>query len=193
MIEVEIKLPLKERILTESELLKQGFSRGDLVKETDIYFNGKEHDFKKCGEAFRIRQIENQSAGTASSVITFKGKKTDRVFMTRKELETGIEDPDICKEIFSAIGFEPMRPVVKQRQYYHQNCMTACLDQVEGLGDFLELEILVDREEQKDAAQERIASVLETLGYSMADTVRRSYLSMLQEKQEKSELSERLL
>lgn len=183
MIEVEIKLPLKGKISIESELLEQGFVRGDLVKEIDTYFNGKEHDFKKSGEAFRIRRIENQSTGTASSVITFKGQKSDLVSMTRKELETWIGDPDICEEIFSAIGLKPMRPVVKQRRYYHRNRMTACLDQVEGLGDFLELEILVAGEDEREGALSEIEAALGKIGYGMSDTTRISYLTMLERRE----------
>lgn len=182
MLEVEIKLPLKGKISIEAELLGQGFVRGELVKETDIYFNGKERDFKKRGEALRIRRIEHPSTGASTSVITFKGQKSDLVSMTREELEVGVEEPNICEEIFLAIGLQPMRPVVKQRQYYHRNRMTACLDQVEGLGDFLEIEILVAGEDEREEALGEIEDALGKIGYSMPDTVRTSYLSMLQKK-----------
>lgn len=180
MIEVEIKLSIKDRSLTEAKLLEQGFRRGDLVKESDTYFNNPKRDIKKRGEAFRIRRTENKTAAEFSSVITFKGPKADNISMTRKELETGVEDPDICEEIFLSIGLEPMRPVVKLRQYYHRGRMTACLDRVERLGDFLELEILVDEEGGKEEALGEIESTLGKLGYRMADTTRTSYLTMLQ-------------
>lgn len=180
MLEVEIKLPIKECSLTEAGLLEQGFGRGDLVKESDTYFNGKEHDIRARGEALRVRRTENHTTGKSSAVMTFKGPKSDSVSMTRKELETGIGDPDICEEIFLSVGLEPVRPVVKLRQYYHRGRMTACLDQVEGLGSFLELEILVDDEGEKEDALAEIEAVLGLLGYCMADTTRTSYLTMLQ-------------
>lgn len=180
MIEVEIKLPVREISVIEAKLLKQEFRRGDLVQESDTYFNSRERDIKKRGEAFRIRRTDNKTTGSVSSAITFKGQKSDAVSMTRKELETGVENPDICEEIFRSIGLKPMRPVVKLRQYYHQGRMTACLDQVEGLGAFLELEILVAEESEKEEALHEIESALGTLGYRMADTTRTSYLTMLQ-------------
>lgn len=180
MIEVEMKLPVKERASVELQLLELGFCRGDLVKESDTYFNSKEWDIRKRGEALRIRRIDNQTTGKDSSVITFKGRKSDSVSMTRKELETGVGNPDICEEIFLSVGLEPMRPVVKLRQYYYRDRMTACLDQVEGLGDFLELEILVTKESEKEEALGEIESTLGRLGYRVEDTTRTSYLTMLQ-------------
>ena len=58
--------------------------------------------------------------------------------------------------------------------------VTACLDYVHGLGEFLELEVLVSSEEEKDAALTQIENILNSLGYQISDTVRTSYLSMLQ-------------
>ena len=50
---------------------------------------------------------------------------------------------------------------------------------IAGLGDYLELEIIVETEEEREGALQRIENVLVSLGYSMKDTTRHSYLSML--------------
>ena len=55
------------------------------------------------------------------------------------------------------------------------------MDQVEELGDYLELEVLVNEEEKRPEALERIEEQLKKLGYSMGETTRISYLSMLEE------------
>ena len=57
--------------------------------------------------------------------------------------------------------------------------MTACVDQVTGLGDYLELEIIVETEAEREGALQRIENVLVSLGCSMKDTTRHSYFSML--------------
>ena len=59
--------------------------------------------------------------------------------------------------------------------------MTACVDRVTGLGDFLELEIIVEDETEQAAALGEIEMLLEVLGYTMQDTTRTSYLSMTEE------------
>ena len=58
--------------------------------------------------------------------------------------------------------------------------MTACVDQVTGLGDFLELEIIVEDETRREAALREIEILLGKLGYTMQDTTRTSYLSMIE-------------
>ena len=70
MIEVEIKLPIYRRSITEKALMQMGFLPGDLVRESDIYFTSNFHDFMKKDEALRIRTSENLTTGSASSVLT---------------------------------------------------------------------------------------------------------------------------
>lgn len=182
MIEVEIKLPVRDKSATEQALCSLGFSAGDLVWESDTYFTSDSHDFKKLDEALRIRSCENRTTGETKAVITYKGPKLDKISMTRKELETGIEDAKVCTEIFTSIGFRPIFPVRKLRRYYHLEQMTACLDQVENLGDFLEIEMIVEEEQDRESALQQMECILDKMGRSMAETIRISYLSMLQQK-----------
>lgn len=173
MIEVEIKLPLFRRSITERALTDCGFKAGNLVKESDFYFTSDFHDFMKTDEALRIRTCENFTTRETTSFLT------DTVSTTRKELETRIEDADIAREILISLGYKKLYPVTKLRQYYHKGRMTACVDQVESLGSFLELEILVDSPEQKESALQSIEALLLDMGSSLKETTRKSYLSML--------------
>ena len=105
----------------------------------------------------------------------------DQVSMSRKELETGVEDSDVCIGILEALGFQIVEPkVIKTRQEYTLDQMHACVDRVENLGDFLELELVIEEEQGKETALQEIEKVLQRLGYTRKDTVRNSYLSMLQ-------------
>ena len=143
MIEVEIKLPLFRRSITERALTDCGFKAGNLVKESDFYFTSDFHDFMKTDEALRI------------------------------------DDAETTREILISLGYKKLYPVTKLRQYYHKGRMTACVDQVESLGSFLELEILVDSPEQKESALQSIEALLLDMGSSLKETTRKSYLSML--------------
>ncbi|MCI5944444.1 MAG: class IV adenylate cyclase [Eubacterium sp.] len=187
MIEVEVKLPIYKRSQTEKGLCGLGFIPGHLIKESDIYFTSETHDFMQADEALRIRRCDNLSTGESSCVLTFKGPKLDSVSMTRRELETGIADGNTGCEILCALGYKKLAPVTKLRQYYHLEGMTACVDTVEKLGTFLELEILTPGdsshpEADRENALKKIEAILHDLGYSMSDTTRYSYLFMLQKK-----------
>lgn len=181
MIEVEIKLPIKDSKRIEKDLEEMGFSRGNRIREQDFYFDNDSSQIRLNGEAFRVRKETDLNTGNDKTVMTYKGKKLDKQSMTRRELETGVEDAEICTQIIRSLGFERVLPaVVKTRQFLRLDDMTACLDTVEGLGTFLELEIIISEAENRDQALSRIESILEKLGYSIADTTRNSYLSMLQ-------------
>ena len=181
-IEVEIKLKVHNKEQLEHSLKQQGFTAVRLVVETDTYYTAVHHDFAKLDEALRIRTVKDQISGKETAVITFKGAKLDQVSMTRQELETEVGDAKTARKILESIGFQPVIPVEKQRQYFHRGNMTACSDSVKGLGDYLELEILTDSEEKRTVALHKIENTLKQLRYSMQETTRTSYLSLLMNK-----------
>lgn len=181
MIEVEMKLPVEDMEKLGTDLTGMGFQRGNRIREEDSYFDNSSGQIRLNGEAFRVRRETDIDTGTSKSVMTYKGKKLNRLSMTRRELETGVEDAEICIQILQSLGFDIVPPmVIKTRQFLYRDDVTACLDRVEGLGDFLELEIIISEDENQDQALSRIETILKQLGYSHEDTTRTSYLTMLQ-------------
>lgn len=181
MIEVEVKLPIANHEELAKKLVDKGFALIQKVRETDTYYTSHFHDMRKLDEALRVREIElldGDEIKKKESVITYKGAKLDSVSMARKELETGIEDASVLKQILESIGFFSVPSVKKIRCSYECGRMHACLDEVTGLGYYLELEI-IDKENQHDEALREIEDMLNALGYGMEDTTRNSYLSML--------------
>ena len=178
-IEVEIKLKIQDRQALAAKLLELDFHPGRLLRETDVYFRAAHHDFVKRDEALRVRETEDLETGEKTAQLNFKGPKLDDASMTRKEMETTVGDGGTVRAILEQIGFTPVIPVEKVRQYFHRGRQTACVDQVTGLGDFLELEILTEAETGRSAALTEIEEVLRQAGYSMEDTTRISYLSQL--------------
>lgn len=181
-IEVEIKLRISDKECIEKTLAEIGFCKGKFVMESDTYYMAEHHDFVGLDEALRVRCVENRGTGERSAVITYKGAKLDNTSMTRQELETSVGDGAVCREILERSGFRSVPVVEKLRQYYHRDNITACVDAVTNLGDYLELEIIVDEETKREAALDQLEQTLHTLGYSMQDTTRTSYLSMLLKK-----------
>ena len=81
-----------------------------------------------------------------------------------------------------ALGFKPVITVRKKRRVYafarDGFDMEACFDNVEGVGEFVELEILAD-ESQYETAKATLLTAAAELG--LTDVERRSYLAMLLE------------
>ena len=182
MIEVEVKVLVKCIKVIEEKLKKAGFIKAKCVKESDVYFDNSRNEIKNNDQALRIRSCKDLTEDVETCFLTFKGPKMDTISMTRKELEMQVESPEVAKEIFASLGYTQIYPVIKHRQYYHKNTITACLDQVEGLGDFLEFEIVVNREDEKAESLNRLMDMLKELEYGPEDLIRESYLFMLQAK-----------
>lgn len=183
MIEVEIKLPAADLKWLEQQLLAAGFQNSGSEQECDVYFDNARGEIRGSGGALRVRETAEGSGGRIRAQINWKGKKLDARTMTRQELETGVEDGAVCRKILQALGYFPVEPEVrKNRTMLRKGPVTACLDQVQGLGGFLELEILAEGDREREAALERLWQILEALGYQETDTVNSSYLSMLQRK-----------
>lgn len=191
MIEVEVKLKIDNIDEISEKLLNQEYHKSRVVRETDVYFNAEDRDFRTTDEALRIRKVESLddlpliadgSTEDVLTLLTYKGPKLDDVSMTRKEIEIIVEDFDKMSAILESLRFHPVRPVVKCRTEFLSEYVAACVDEVEGLGSYLELEVMVDSEEDKAEALKLIEDELGKLGHSMDDTITTSYLSMLERK-----------
>lgn len=193
MIEVEVKLPISDVTRLREKLIEKGFLEEETVWESDTYFTHPNHDFWEKDEALRIRSSENKKTGKKSYTLTYKGAKMDAVSTTRTEYETGVEDAGVLLNILKAIGFCPVMPVEKRRTTFRKEGMTVCLDEINNLGTFMEVEILVPTSFKADVpsyemALQRIEQFLHDMGYGMEDTTRRSYLGMLMEKSREESL-----
>lgn len=177
MIEVEVKLPIDSAERIEARLLNMGFIYKETITQEDRYYDNRDGMIRGTGQALRLRCVGDDCC------ITFKGRKLDTVSMTRQELETSVGDMDVMHGILESLGFSVVPLSVKKtrREYSLKQDyeMHACLDEVEGLGSFLELEIVTVVECRMEAFS-AIEKILNQLGYGIGDTTTNSYLSMLQ-------------
>jgi adenylate cyclase class 2 len=180
MIEVEIKIIVKNITRLEEQLLQNGFTKGKSLKESDYYLDDESGSIRNNDQALRIRCSQDLNSDVITNTITYKGPKLDTISMTRKELEIHTDSLETGIEIFSSLGYQKIYPVIKRREYFHKENISVCIDQVEQLGSFFELEIIVENESEKNAALDQLISLLEELGYQKEDIITRSYLSMLQ-------------
>ncbi len=56
------------------------------------------------------------------------------------EYETIVEKPEVAEEIFKKIGMIPKVAVIKTRKYFDCGNFEVTLDQIKGLGSFIEVE-----------------------------------------------------
>ncbi len=180
MLEIEMKFPVADFQSIETRLRSWGARPAPALQEADHYFNAPDRDFAGTDEALRLRRI-----GT-SNRVTYKGPRRQGPAKTRTEIEVGLAEgapaaEDFCR-LLVCLGYRPTGVVRKQRIGYHLQRggfdLEVCLDQVEQVGRFVEVEI-VAAEEKLTSAQQILQQVAKELG--LVNSERRSYLEMLLE------------
>lgn len=173
-----MKFPATDFAELERRLAEQGAQLAEQIVEADHYFNAPDRDFGQTDEALRLRRIGDNNR------VTYKGPKRDQVTKTRTEIEVGIEPGEHAAEQFMQLLrlllYRPTAVVRKQRRIYRLSregfALEACLDDVERVGRFVELEIQAS-EEQLDAARTVLLATAQAWGLGASE--RRSYLEML--------------
>lgn len=176
--EVELKFHLPNREGVLQHLQTMSVVPGAIQKQSDQYFNHPSRDFGQTDEALRIRSIGDENR------VTYKGPVVDKATKTRYESElafqSGIAAAEQLAEIWQQLGFRRVKVVRKSRQSFalqwKDRDIELCLDEVEGLGSFLEIETLAT-DQDKSAAQAAILSLAQQLNLGAPE--RRSYLEML--------------
>lgn len=182
MLEIELKAALTEvqAQTIPKRLLALGFQPGEAVRELDVYFNGgQERDFRKTDEALRLRQVQKLRTGRTETRMTYKGPKLDDRSSTRTEYEITVNALETARKLLEALGFHPAASVEKVRQTLEKDEVTVCLDQVTGLGAYLELEILQESGSQQQAV-DALLNLLDALNVSRQALTRDSYLELLE-------------
>ncbi|MCQ6253708.1 class IV adenylate cyclase [Methanocaldococcus sp.] len=174
MIEIEIKVKIDNKDEIIEKLKKLGFKFIKKKFQEDIYFNGSNRDFKKTDEALRIRD------DNGTFFITYKGPKLDNISKTREEIEVKIEDKEKMRLILKKLGFKEVPPIRKIREIYKRGDIIASIDNVEGLGIFLELEKSISDSEitKKDEILNELLDLLKSLNISKDKIIRKSYLEL---------------
>jgi len=180
-LEVEQKFRVADPAALRKRLESLGIRFAAPFRQVDAYFNHPARDFAVSDEALRIRSIGDKN------FVTYKGPKLDKAVKTRKELEQplvgGREAAERFEELLLALSFRPSARVVKHRsaaEFEHAGTHFEIVwDEVEEVGTFVEIELVVEQSEI-ETAKRKILALQQELG--LDEVERRSYLEMLLEK-----------
>jgi adenylate cyclase class 2 len=178
MFELELKFRVADEAAFRSTITEMAKSSLPAETQTDVYFNHPARDFAITDEALRLRTIGKNTE------LTYKGPSAGSLAKGREELEVAIGCADDFAVILNHLGFRHTRRVRKHREawslLWERDWVLVCLDRVEELGLFCELEVLLEEEDYDGRAEQSLWSLAGRLGLS--DPIRKSYLEMLLEK-----------
>ncbi len=179
--EIEQKFHVDDVGKLERRLAELGATETGTQRQSDSYYNHPSRDFRETREALRIRRVDGVP------MITYKGPKLPGPVKARKEcewrLDPGDHDGSATEELLQILGFQSVAVVTKSRRCFKLpgdlGGFDVVIDEVQFLGQFAEVELVVERADQVEEARRRIAELSSHLGLRQEEP--RSYLTMLLE------------
>jgi adenylate cyclase class 2 len=172
MREIEIKLKAKDLSALEKKLVELGCVLSAPIHQHDVIYS-RDGDTSVWGdmkEGMIVVRIRRDDRG---AIFTLKQQRTHE--HDNIECETRIEDGDAMHHALLLMGFVPEVEVKKVRRKGRLGEYEICLDQAEGLGNFVELEKMADDDADATRISEELFQKLESLGLSREDQEKRGY------------------
>ena len=167
-MEIEIKSKANESAL---HYIRENMGDPKILRQRDIYYEHPCRNYAKTDESVRIRYQNDEC------FMTYKGPKIDRDTKTREEIEFPV-NCEKAESFLEKAGFLRKIEVVKERRLYHFNGIEVCVDDVEGLGTFIEIE----KQGDPDVERPKVLELAKKMG--LKDMITLSYMEMLMENSE---------
>ncbi len=169
LMEQEIRIKIADIDSVKNLLESKGAELLSFKEQEDMYFGNKDI-YKKLGRSFMLR-IRN-SGGEYE--LAFKGATGKDGIYEEHQIKVNKDYADELKIIIERSGFEHIITVNKKRHSYRYMKAEIELDQIDGLGDFVEIEIISD-----EAKDEELKSITADLGFDKNEIIRKGYVTML--------------
>ncbi len=174
VIEIEKKFRSPGNDKVEKNLARLGAKKLADGTIEDIYFSHPVKDFGKSDEALRLRKLEDEAE------LTYKGPRMKHEnTKAREEINVKVDNPLEAQRIIERLGFSEVCVIKKKRASYLYDKMRVDVDDVEGLGEFVELEILTESPERSTLLFDTAMKEL-----SLEKHEPRTYLEMILDKKD---------
>lgn len=172
MREIEIKIKVKNLDHIRKQLEERGCVISDPRSQHDVIYSkgGSVEEWQSAKEGdviLRIRRMEDRAQ--------FNLKQQRSSEMDNLEYETEVKDPEAIHKILLALGYHPEVEVKKVRREGKLGEYEICLDEVEKLGSYIEVEKLTSDDADPKKVRDELFRVIESLGLSRNDEETKGY------------------
>lgn len=168
MREIEVKAKLRDMPLAISEAAKLGIVFGEPTTQDDTTYVTKTTYSDPDWNIFRLRKQNGKT------ILTMKYAASSRS-RDNHEHETVVEDPSEIADMLKRLGYTPGVRVIKTRRKANYEGLEICIDEVEELGNFIEVEKLADDAADVDKIQKELWDILLQLGVKTKDRTHKGY------------------
>jgi adenylate cyclase, class 2 len=173
MYEVEVKAKVSNLESLKHQLQNLGCELSEPITQHDYIYNQIGIDF--ANHKTPVLRLREQNG---KIIFTLKKDRGDELDCIEKEVE--VDNRQTMEEIFEIMGYSKSIEVHKRRQKGKCNGYEVCLDEVEGLGSFIEVEKMTEDDGEK--VKEELVQFLESLGVQRSDRVMHGYDTLLWQK-----------
>lgn len=145
MIEVESKFRSPGNEKVDKVLTHLGAKKIASIQMEDVYFAHPSKDFGKTDEALRLRKSDG------GAELTYKGPRMhSESAKAREEITLKVDNPLSAQRIIERLGFNEFCVIRKKRDSYLLDKLRVDVDDVDGLGEYVELEVLTESPERAE-------------------------------------------
>jgi adenylate cyclase class 2 len=172
-IEIEVKFPLKNT----AELAARLNSIAKLAKkdvfQKDTYFIPAHRNFLAVKRPYEWLRLRETAKGAH---FNYKHFYPENVEVTEycDEFETNVESADAIRKILASLDFKDVVVVEKKRSTWMFKDVEIAIDDIKGLGPYIEAEAKKEFETPKKA-KEYLRAILKEIGAELGDEELRGY------------------
>ena len=172
MREIEIKLKVKDFTEIEKQLVERGCVLSKPFAQHDVIYSegGSTEEWRHAKDGDKVVRIRRSKDTAELTLKVHRSREGDSL-----EYETEVKDSKTMHQILLMLGYTSEVEVKKVRRQGKLDGYSVCLDQVEELGSFIEMEKLTADSADPEAIREELFRVLESIGLSRVDEETRGY------------------
>ncbi|MFP4656821.1 MAG: class IV adenylate cyclase [Candidatus Woesearchaeota archaeon] len=147
---MEIELRSKVEHDVEAKICDLGAKKIKETQQSDEYF-------KFALDSERRLVIRIRKKGDGGAYLTFKGSSEHKDDIAWQEWESEIEDEEVLRKLLLSNGLETVVLIDKKRKTYTYEDFEINIDEIKGLGVFIEVELVSEKVEE---AKKRIQNLM---------------------------------
>ncbi|KAI3366451.1 hypothetical protein L3Q82_000467 [Scortum barcoo] len=163
---VEIKAKVSDPTSFAKKAAELSQSEGTIIRQHDTFFN--------CSQGrLKLRDFMNESG----QLIFYERPDTDGPKLSRYSISPTNDPPSLRTVLSDALGVKG--EVRKERRLFLIGQTRVHLDTVEGLGNYMELEVVMRPEQTVEEGQQVAEDLMEKLGVSKESLVTGAYMDLI--------------
>ena len=180
MREIEIKALLNDKKAVMDKLTKLGCVFEPEATQLDTVYAERVGSLEKYFSNKNFLRLRVKNNGK----VLFTIKQPQKNWLDKIECEFEVSSKEEMEKALDLMGYQKALVINKKRTITHYNGCEICIDEVENLGSYIEMEKMVE-EGDADKIQEELFVFFETLGISRKDRIGVGYDILMLEKKSK--------